>query len=74
MGTAGGTAGEALEALEFGWGDAYEIWHDGGDWHARRRDGLGGVITAGDAEGLRNQIREDYALKRVPRDLPAAPR
>jgi hypothetical protein len=31
----------ALEALRWNWGDAYEIWHDSEDWHARRRDRVG---------------------------------
>jgi hypothetical protein len=64
--------GQALEALRFGWGDAYEISCDGG-WQARRRDGLGGVITAPDPDALWTAIKDDYALKAVPRDtaLPA---
>ena len=63
----------ALTALQYGWGDAYEIGHDEerGHW-ARRRDGLGGDITAGDLDGLWTAIHEDYDLKPVPRDLPAA--
>jgi hypothetical protein len=36
-------------------------------WRARRRDGIGGDITANDANGLLNAIREDYDLKPVPR-------
>ena len=62
----------ALAALQFGWGDAYEIGRDEehGYW-ARRRDGLGGRITADVPDGLWQAIHEDYDLKPVPRDLPA---
>jgi len=35
----------ALSALIYGWGDAYEIRRDEEGWHARRRDGLGRVMT-----------------------------
>ena len=73
---AGGAAGgrtaddDALEALRWNWGEAYEIGRDDEHgWHARRRDGLGGYLTGSDPDGLREQIRADYALKRVPRDL-----
>lgn len=62
----------ALDALRFGWGDAYKIGRDDerGYW-ARRRDGLGGDLTAGDPDALRTAIRADYDFKPVPRDLPA---
>ena len=64
-------AGQALEALRYGWGDAYEITcGDGNDWQARRRDGLGGVINAPDPDALWTAICADYILKPVPRDLP----
>jgi hypothetical protein len=55
---------DALGALRFGWGDAYEIGFDAerGYW-ALRRDGLGGDITAGDLDGLFEAIIEDYAVK-----------
>ena len=62
---------EALEALRFGWGDAYEIWHDEGGWRARRRDGLGGVMTEDKPDALYNAIFGNYITKPVPRDLPA---
>lgn len=62
-------ARDALEALDWNWGDAYEIGRDEDVWHARRRDGLGGVITAADPEELRNAIRDDYMIKAVPRDV-----
>jgi len=63
----------ALEALRFGWGDAYVITVTGGLWKARRRDGLGGVIEARSAEGLRDAIMDDYLTKPVPRDEAGAP-
>lgn len=64
---------DALGALRFGWGDAYEIGHDDerGCW-ARRRDGLGGDITAGDPDALWAAIRADYDVKAVPRGLPGS--
>jgi hypothetical protein len=67
-----GTADEpALAALRYGWGDAYMIGcDDERGWWARRRDGLGGDITADDPEALWQAILEDYDLKPVPRDLP----
>jgi hypothetical protein len=60
------TAMNALDALRWDWGKAYEI--DGADdeWRARRRDGLGGWMEAGSAEDLRNQILSDYLMKPVP--------
>jgi hypothetical protein len=59
---------EALEAVRFGWGDAYLIGHDDerGYW-AARRDRIGGLLTASDPEELRNAITEDYTVKPVPR-------
>ncbi len=39
-------------------------------WWAARRDQVGGYLTAHDPDGLWKAIREDYALKPVPRDLP----
>jgi hypothetical protein len=72
---AGGAAGgrtaddDALEALRWDWGEAYEIGRDDErGWHARRRDDLGGHLTGADHNELRVAIRADYALKRVPRD------
>jgi hypothetical protein len=60
---------DALEAINFGWGDAYLIGHDDerGYW-AARRDRIGGLLTAADADELRRAIYEDYALKPVPRE------
>ena len=61
----------ALSALIYGWGDAYEIWHDEVGWHARRRDGLGGIMTEDEPGALYNAIFDNYTMKPVPRDLPA---
>jgi hypothetical protein len=73
-GQLGGTDEEALEALRFGWGEAYLIDFDveRGYW-AARRDKIGGLLTAGDPGGLRDAITADYAVKPVPRE-PAARR
>jgi hypothetical protein len=62
----------ALEAIRFGWGEAYLIGHDDerGYW-AARRDRIGGLLTAADPDELRQAIIEDYAVKPVPRE-PAA--
>jgi hypothetical protein len=59
---------EALDALRFHWGDAYEIEAPGGRWRAKRRDGLGGWIEAPDHDALSPAIAGDYAVKPVPRD------
>lgn len=60
-----------LDALIYGWGDAYVIGRDDErGWHARRRDGRGGDITASEPETLWKAIGEDYRAMRVPRDLP----
>jgi hypothetical protein len=50
----------ALEAVGFGWGDAYLIGHDDerGYW-AARRDRIGGLLMAADADELRRAISED---------------
>lgn len=60
---------ESLEAIRFGWGDAYLIGHDDerGYW-AARRDRIGGLLTAADPDALRDAISEDYAVKPVPRE------
>lgn len=64
-------ARHALDALQWNWGEAYEIGVTGdGTWHAKRRDGLGGLIEAASPEGLRNAVEDDYMMKPVPRDLP----
>ena len=60
---------DALEAIRFGWGDAYMIGHDDerGYW-AARRDRIGGLLTAPTPDELRQAIAEDYAVKPVPRE------
>lgn len=61
-----GKAGmNALDALRYDWGSAYEIEHNGEEWRARRLDGLGGWIEADSPDDLRNQVFSDYALKPV---------
>jgi hypothetical protein len=63
----------ALAALRWGWGEAYRIgWDASRGWWASRRDNLGGDITADSSDGLGRAILEDYDLRPVPRDLPAA--
>ncbi|MGH3181685.1 MAG: hypothetical protein ACRDOE_07245 [Streptosporangiaceae bacterium] len=70
--TGAGAGEDALGALRSGWDDAYDIGRDDerGYW-ARRRDGLGGDLTADDPDVLGSAIRADYAVKRVPCGLPA---
>jgi hypothetical protein len=64
--TACGKAGmHALDALRHDWGSAYEIEGAGGEWRARRLDGLGGWIEAGSPGDLRNSVFSDYVLKPV---------
>lgn len=64
-------AAHALEALEWNWGEAYEIGVTAdGLWHAKRRDGLGGTIDAAGPEDLRNAVKDDYMTKPVPRAAP----
>lgn len=62
--------GGYLAALRWDWGEAYRIGHDDvRGWWARRRDGLGGDITAPGPDELQRALREDYGLKPVPRGL-----
>jgi hypothetical protein len=62
---------DELEALRYGWGEAYRIgWDAVRGWWANRRDGLGRDITAEDPGALWEAIRADYDAKPVPRDLP----
>jgi hypothetical protein len=61
---------DALKALDFDWGEAYVIVHEGGCWQAGRRDSPGHMLTASDPEQLRAAVRADYELRPVPRDLP----
>jgi hypothetical protein len=63
---------DALDALEFDWGEAYMIGRDDErGWWAARRDRIGGYFTALGPDELRAAIRADYDLKAVQRDLPA---
>lgn len=60
---------QALEALRWHWGDAYEIGRDGEDgWRAHRRDAVGGDLTAPGPDELESKIRADYGLRPVPRE------
>ena len=61
---------DALAELEFHWGSAYHLAVVDGVCTAWRRDGKGGTLTDPDPQGLRLQILADYAVLRVPRDLP----
>jgi hypothetical protein len=64
--TVTGKAGmNALDALRYDWGSAFEIEGDGDCWRARRLDGLGGWIETESPDCLRNEIFADYALKPV---------
>jgi hypothetical protein len=66
---------DALDALEFDWGEAYMIGRDDErGWWAARRDRIGGYFTAPGSDELREAIRVDYDLKPVPRDLPSGER
>lgn len=56
-----------LEELRFHWGEAYEINYDEHVWHARRRDGRGGLLAGVKPDELYREIRADYALRPVPR-------
>ena len=68
---ADGRTADALEALRWDWGESYLIEIDGGEWRARRGDGLGGWIEAANPDGLDLAIKEDYAVRPVPRDAGA---
>ena len=56
-----------LDALRWNWGIAYEIESADTGYRARRRDGLGGWMTADELDALRNDILSDYLLKPVKR-------
>jgi hypothetical protein len=47
------------------WGEAYEIAVDAGTWSMRRRDGIGGVVTASSPDELQKLITEDHAFRPV---------
>jgi hypothetical protein len=55
-----------LGSLRWHWGSAYAISYRLGRWIATRRDD-GGRLEAGDADELRELIREDYRMRPVPR-------
>ena len=58
-----------LEGLTYNWGSAYEIeFSDEHGWRARRRDSLGGWLTAADPDELYKLITGDYATRQVPRE------
>lgn len=64
---------DGLDAVRFRWSEAYEIGHDPDDGYwARRRDALGGLIAAFDAQGLDGRIAEDFRFRAVPRQRGAA--
>jgi hypothetical protein len=66
-------ARDALEALLWHWGDAYEIGRDDErGWHAKRRDEPGGSLSAPAADELYGVIAADYALKPVLRGVAPA--
>lgn len=61
---------QALDALRFHWGDAYDIGHDDDrGWWARRRDGIGGDLTAAEPGQLHTAIVADYNLNPVSHDF-----
>lgn len=55
-----------LAELRFHWGAAYEIGYGLGQYRAVRRDDRS-VVRADSAEQLLVLIREDYAVRPVPR-------
>ena len=64
----------ALKTLLWHWGEAYFIGHDDEHgWWAARRDQIGGLLDGADPGELEQAITADYALKPVPRELPADP-
>jgi hypothetical protein len=63
---------QALEALQWNWGEAYEITVTDGLWQARRRDGLG-TIEASAPETLRREILDDYIARPAAREREIAP-
>jgi hypothetical protein len=56
-----------LAELRFHWGAAYEIDYGLGQYRAVRRDDRS-VVRADSVEQLLAAIREDYAVRPVPRD------
>jgi hypothetical protein len=60
--------GREIADLAEHWGEAYVIWYAVGQFWARRRD-TGAVVKADSADELREQIREDYSARPVPRNV-----
>jgi hypothetical protein len=58
----------ALEALQWNWGQAYEIGVDDGQWWYKRRDGKGATETASTPNALHTMIVTDYGTWPVPRE------
>jgi hypothetical protein len=56
---------EALAALRWHWGDAYELTEALGVWRAVRLDNWRALVAT-DAEKLRDLIIEDYTKEPVP--------
>ena len=65
---ANGSTADPLRTLRWDWGEAYLIEIDGDEWRAKRRDVLGGWTEATNPDGLDLAIKEDYAVRPVPRD------
>jgi hypothetical protein len=57
---------EALAALAWHWGEAYELTEALGVWRAVRLDNQRSLIAT-DAEKLRDLIIDDYSKEPVPR-------
>jgi len=57
-----------LARLQFHWGEAYEIWHQGLTWVAQRRDNRA-TLRADSPEALRDLIIADYTARPVPRSV-----
>lgn len=55
---------EALAALQWHWGGAYEVTEASGVWRAVRRD-TGRTLVATAPEGLRDEILTDYTAHPV---------
>ncbi len=64
----GGSTADALETPRWDWGEGYLIEVDGDEGRAKRRHGLGGWIEAAGPDRLDLAIREDHAVRPVPRD------
>lgn len=57
----------ALEALQWHWGEAYVITVGDGLWRAWRLDRIGGALEGDTPEELRRQILDDYLTRPVAR-------